>query len=339
MRFIFTLLFAVLMPIAAASAAPRDFLSREAVGEWIDNYRAKPEPARVPLALRALVKANAFKDPESSGFYVGFLAGVIGSDPQRAEAVVNKLLPLPASDEWVLVRAVAYSGLPDWHRHLAKLATKLPTRRAMIGDYLSGKMHTLEKIELDKNPGFFDRLHSKFGKQEPVPTDVSFGRNPELLDTLWGYYFATGKAWPVQRLISILPWSKDNDSLDRLTIGSSAKFTLASNGSRYPDLLALLKRAQAQQPKDVTPILKDVIHAAETMQSPRIRKESIAAIDELRRKGPGFQRKLSTWGYIGQGAIALGCIGLAAAGAVVAGLPCVIGGAASSAVLNYWTAQ
>ena len=50
-------------------------------------------------------------------------------------------------------------------------------------------------------------------------------------------------------------------------------------------------------------------------------------------------RKLAGWGQIGQGAIALGCIGAAVAGAVALGLPCVIGGAASGAVLNWATQE
>ena len=47
---------------------------------------------------------------------------------------------------------------------------------------------------------------------------------------------------------------------------------------------------------------------------------------------------MKVWGYVGQGTIAVTCI---ARRDVAHGgrLPCVIGGAVTSAALNYWTAQ
>jgi hypothetical protein len=56
----------------------------------------------------------------------------------------------------------------------------------------------------------------------------------------------------------------------------------------------------------------------------------------LKRKGPGSKRGISTWGQIGQGAVALGCIAAAVTGQVEIGIPCVVGGALGSAALNYW---
>ena len=61
--------------------------------------------------------------------------------------------------------------------------------------------------------------------------------------------------------------------------------------------------------------------------------------DKLKTKGPGYQRDLKIWGYVGQGAIGITCVVLATISLSAAGLPCVIGGAAISAALNYWAAQ
>lgn len=69
------------------------------------------------------------------------------------------------------------------------------------------------------------------------------------------------------------------------------------------------------------------------------RRSTAAAIDELKRKGPASKRDISTWGQVGQGAFALGCIVAATTGHVELGLPCIIGGAASSAALNFWNTQ
>ena len=54
---------------------------------------------------------GAFKDPESAGAYVGFIAGVIGANPERAEELIGKMFPLPEENHWVIVRAIAYSGI------------------------------------------------------------------------------------------------------------------------------------------------------------------------------------------------------------------------------------
>ena len=138
----------------------------------------------------------------------------------------------------------------------------------------------------------------------------------------------------------MLRWSKDRDAIEKLTLGSMAKYTLAINAMRNPDLLAKLKWAAAQeQPDAVKPVLAEVIEAAETVETGKLRNEALAAIDELRRKGPGYKRDISLWGQVGESALALGCIAAAVTGQVEFGLPCVIGGAATSAALRMWDGQ
>ena len=104
-------------------------------------------------------------------------------------------------------------------------------------------------------------------------------------------------------------------------------------------MLALIKDMAVYQEADVRPILKEVIHAAETSETAGIRKEQLALVDKLKTKGTGYQRDLKTWGLVGQGAIGITCVVLATMSLSAAGLPCVIGGAATSAALNYWAAQ
>ena len=135
------------------------------------------------------------------------------------------------------------------------------------------------------------------------------------------------------------PASNDRDSTDKLTIGNMAKYTLATNASRDGGLLLMVKRASKHQPKNVAAVLDEVIDAAETMETTRMRKDALASIEELKRKGPAYKRDVSTWGQVGQGALALGCIVAATTGHVELGLPCVIGGAGSSAALSAWNNQ
>ena len=152
-----------------------------------------------------------------------------------------------------------------------------------------------------------------------------------------GLLFRQRLLWAdLTRILLMLPWSKDRDDTERLTVGNMAKYTLASNAARDADLLAMLKRGVDRQPDNVQPILQEVIEAAETMEIAHIRKDALASIEDLKRKGPGSKRDISTWGQIGQGAVALGCIAAAATGQVEIGIPCVVGGALGSAALNYW---
>jgi hypothetical protein len=342
MRRYLALTFAGLVALSAttAFAASDDkdkFYSRSAVVEWMDGYRHKPQPERLPAAVRALSEAGALRDPEAAGFFVGFVAGVLATERRQAERLVDAMMPLPAGDQWIVVRGIAYSGLPAWKSMLARLALKLPERRAMIDLYLAGRLPSLDAIELDQSPSFLEKVRLQFGGKPDI-SKVTYGNNPELLDTLWGLYFATAQYRPVWRIITMLPWSKDNDSVAKLNTGSAAKYTLASNASRYPDLLKLLKEMAPYQDADVRPILVEVIKAAETMEAQTIKKQQLAAVEEIKRKGPGYQRDMKLWGYLGQGTIAVGCIVAASLSLTTLGLPCVIGGAVASAAINY-TAQ
>jgi hypothetical protein len=329
---------AVMLVAPRHARADTGFLTRSSVMEWMDSYRNKPDPARVPAAVKALSEFGALREPETAGFYVGFIAGVLRANPKHAEHLVGKMLPLPPADQWLVVRAVAYSGLPDWKALLARTAAKVPARRGMVDAYLTGALPTLDSIELDKSPTWMEKIRESLGSKHKPPL-VSYGRNPELVDTLWGEYFAAGEYRPIWRIMTLLPWSKDRDNTDRLTVGSTAKYTLANNASRYPDLLKTLKEMEGYQEPDVKPILKEVIKAAETTETSAIRKEQLALVDKLKTKGTGAQHDTKIWGTVAQGAIGITCVALAAISLSVAGIPCVIGGAASSAVLTYWAAQ
>jgi hypothetical protein len=326
---------ALLVP-AVAAPPPRggDFTSVTAVQKFMYEYRTKKNLAGVPAAVRALSRLGTLKDPEGSGIYLGFIAGVIGANPGKAEDVIARTLPLTPQDQWVIVRAIAYSGHPDWKNLMSKFAGRMPARAVMIHEYVSGKLPSIDDMALEEpDPTFLQKINL-FNK--PVPGKPTLDKSPELLDVLWGYYFATGSYKPVLRIIAMLPWSKDRDSVEKLTLGSTAKYTLANYAAREPDLLDMLKRAATDQPKNVEPILREVIHAAETVSVAALHREQTAAVEELKRKGPGYKRDVTTWGQVGVGALAIGCVAAAALGQVEIGIPCVIGGSVSSAALGFW---
>jgi len=342
MRTLMAGLIALLAVVPAHAKPPKaaEFNSVDGVLRWIYVYRAKPDPNSVPAAIRTLSRLGGLQDTERAGVYVGFLAGVIGANPLAADEIVDKTLTIQREDRWIVVRAIAYSGRPDWKQLLRKFASRMPERRAMIAKYLAGKSPTLDELAIAPSPSGFERLRDSlridavWGKRE---RKIILEPSPEVLDILWGYYFASGSYGPIMRIVAMLPWSEDRDDVERLTIGSMAKFTLASNAMRDSDLLALLKGSSKarNQPKETVAALNEVTDAAETVEIARIRKQAMGAIDELRRKGPAYRRSANWWGYVGQSAIAGGCIAAAVTGHVEFGLPCVVGGAASSGVVNF----
>ena len=82
-------------------------------------------------------------------------------------------------------------------------------------------------------------------------------------------------------------------------------------------------------------VLTEVIDAAETFELGKVRRDAMASIEQLKTKGPASARNTLWWGQAGQTALALGCIVAGAMGHVEVGVPCIIGGAASSAALKY----
>jgi hypothetical protein len=334
-------------PAAAATSQIDQRTTLDVVQKWIYNYRAKPDYAHVPAAVRVLFRFQSFREPENSGIYLGFIAGAIGSNPARAAWLVNSLFPVPPEDEWVIVRAIAYSGLPEWQALLKRTAVRVPGRQVMIDDYLSGKLLTLGQTPLaEPKPGFFDKVsgifsHGPFSREDKSAErkPVTFANSQDLLDVLWGYYFATGSYTPILRIVSMLPWAKSRETVDKLTIGSMAKYTLASYAVRDAALRDLLKSEVKHQPKEVAVVLNEVIEAADTVQIAALRKEALAAVDELKTKGSDSRRNLDFWGQVGVGAVALGCVTAAALGQVELGIPCVIGGSASQGLLSFWEKQ
>ena len=286
-----------------------EFTRPEELLRWMNGYRTHPQPEKMPMLAKAASSMGIFHDMETAGVYVGFMAGVIEANPKRAEALIAKMFPMPPEDQVAIVRAIAHSGHPRWKDLLRKFAERMPARAVLIDRFITGKLPTLAQMPLDT------------------------GAAP--LDMLWGKYFATGSYEPVVRMVSILKWAKDADNLDRLTVGSMAKLTLATNASRDQALLKMLKAAMAHEARETKAVLSEVIEAAETYELGKVRREAMAAIEQLKVKGPGSARKTAWWGQAGQTALALGCIVASALGHVEIGVPCIIGGAVSSAALKY----
>lgn len=304
------------VPVLAAAATKKTraveppFPRAEAILKWVNGYRADPQPEKLPAAVRAMGELGLLRDLEQSGLHVGFIAGVLGTNPDTAPKLIAEMFPMPPEDQVILIKAIAFSGLPNWKQMLSAFSERMPARQLLIEKYLYGDGKTLFELPLD---------------------DGSF-----VLDSHWGYYFGSGSEPAIGRIVSALVWMKEGNSVEKLTIAAMAKWTLATNATRDKDLLDVLKDQMNLQPSEVVRTqLREVILAAETFETAKIRRDAVAAIDELKAKGPESARNYSWWGQAGQTVLALGCVAASAMGQVQLGIPCVVGGAVSTAALKY----
>ena len=325
------------VPVAPQTAAPspppdmtgdaqasreRDggFTSPDQLMDWISNYRDHREPWRVPAAVHAMNDFGLFGDEEKAWFCIGFIAGVLGSNPKDGPSLVPKMFPMPDKEQAIIIRAIVYSGRPDWRELLEKNSSRMPLRRPLIDDFLNDKRPTLMTLPLDTggSPGIY---------------------------ALWGYYVATGQHEPVVRIMEALRWSKtkadsgfsfrkvfsgwgrDPSALDKITTGGTAKWTLASYAERDRQLLALYRAESGRQPEEIAVPLKDVIKAAEDFESEKVRKDQFGAIEDAQRQKLSNEAGMTKGATAGSIAIATGCVAASALGQAYIALPCVIGGA------------
>ena len=306
----------ILVPAAADAAGKssrepaKAFERAEAVLKWINGYRSAPEPEKLPDAVRAMGEYGLLRELDQAGLHVGFIGGVLATNPGDAPRLIAQMFPMPPEDQVILIKAIAFSGMPNWKAVLSAFAERMPARQVLIAKYLYGDGQTLFALPLDEG---------------------SF-----VLDSHWGFYFGSGSEAAVGRIVSALAWMSEGDSVDKLTIAAMAKWTLASNATRDKELLDTLKGQMNVQASEVARIhLRDVILAAETFETAKIRRDAVAAIDQLKARGPESARNYAWWGQAGQTVLALGCVAASAMGQVQLGIPCVVGGAVSTAALKY----
>ena len=144
----------------------------------------------------------------------------------------------------------------------------------------------------------------------------TFAGNQDLLDTLWGYYFATGSHLPILRIMADAALEQEprhRRQADRRQHG--ALYARKLRRARYgfarisPQRTARCSRTRSRCRST------EVVEAADTVQLGAVRKDALAAVEELKAKGSDSRRNLDFWGQVGVGAVALGCVSAAALGA------------------------
>ena len=225
------------------------------------------------------------------------------------------MFPMPPEDQVAIVRAIAYSDLPDWKDLMLKFAERMPARKALIDRFVYGKQPTLQADGARRRHGAA-RHAVGLSTSPPAPSSRSL------------------------RMVSILVWAKDQNNVERLTIGSMAKLSLATNASRDKELLDMLKALHERRGQG---------HARRPAGGDRRRRDLRVRARAQGRdgghrpaedEGPGVgAQHVSGGARRARRRWRSGCIVAGAMGQVQVGIPCVLGGAVSGAALKYITPQ
>lgn len=226
------------MICAVASAADGRFSEPTTLGRWITYYYVQPEPQLVGDAVRAASSQGFMKEGRGAPPFFGFVAGVLGKNPDMARPLAEKLASLPEIDQPVLVLGIWYSRHPDTKQLLGTLLKSMPAQKQMIEHFLANTA-----------PGILD-----------LPLE----QGPWVLDALWGYFMATGDGSPVIRIIGALPWVNVRGDIPRLSVGGAAKWSLTSNAVQHERVLAVCREQVKTQTQEVVEVLKEVIESAES---------------------------------------------------------------------------
>lgn len=225
-----------LVPAGYAQAHEHAFSSQEEVIDWVNAYHVQPEPRRFSEALRIMSEEGLLGMPAAQPLIAGFMSGVFVDNPDQVAVWLRQAGRLPADH-----RSLVLLGL--WHTGQAEAAAIV--KAAIAGD-----------PAIEANLGF---LSSRVAQHV---TALPLEQGHWVLNTLWGYYLATGDERAVIRVIQVLPWVEHMDRPGHMSIGRAAYWSLAVNAARQPDVLRICEAQLATQPEKAGRLLRKVITQA-----------------------------------------------------------------------------
>ena len=219
------------------------FTDAEQAGQWFTSYYLKPEPERIPDALRTMSAAGLLKPDKGAPPMTGFLAGAFAARPQGARPLAQGLAFLPEDEQPILLLGLWYSGIPDAKAIFRELSSAMPSHKA--------------------------RIEFLLGTPAPRIVEMPPDQGAWVLDAWWGYFLATGDELPVRAVIAVLPWTQIRGDVGRLAIGGAARWSLASNAVQHDRVLEICKTQLPVQPPQTARLLDEVVKAAEAERAKR----------------------------------------------------------------------
>ena len=182
--------------------------------DWLMNYYKNPSPETFVTEVNNLSKSGVLSDPELKQTISVFLSRILAANPDKTLKWMKELENLNGSDMEPVFYAVWLSD-------------------------------TKESKEYLKSIGANKALNAKPTDFLQIPIN-----NPNTLDALWAYFFATGQSEPIRRIVSAFNYEEHSDALEayktskkteqdkqNAILGSiflSARWSLESNIKHHP---------------------------------------------------------------------------------------------------------
>ncbi len=202
--------------LASPATAPAAGEKTPAIGDdWLTFYYRNPNPDQLVPQLKAWSAEGTLRDQQARAPLVAFLSQVFRQNADRINEWYSQLKDLPAVDLETLTLAL-------W-----------------MSDTKAGKQ-LLQK-----------ELPSVYGEKPPPDILKLKLDSASTLDLLWGYYFATGDSQALRRIVSMFNFADAPDKVkgvpdDRTplykTLPDAAKWSLSSNATQHPKVLADCKK-------------------------------------------------------------------------------------------------
>lgn len=207
---------------AINTSAPAAINSQADVVQWMTYYYLHPQPDLLVPALQYADSTGLIEKGQAP--LTAFVSRVFAQNPDRIKDWANDLKGLSNRSKPMLWSALWWSTTIPGKEALDSLMTTLTEKQKT--EVISQMAHPAEPIE-----------------QMEI-------KSPEVLDELWGAFSATGDVKYVNRLMTVLPWAQNaNGDLNRMMIGSAARWSLTSNAQQHPLVLKACIEARSTKPE------------------------------------------------------------------------------------------
>lgn len=183
-------------------------------GSWLINYYKSPNPNDFVSEVKKLSKSGILGNPKHKQNIAVFLSQILAANPDKTSQWLKELHDLNKADMEPVFYAVWFSDTKESKEYLKSIgATKA----------LEAKPVNFLQAEVD---------------------------NPNTLDALWSYFFATGKVEPIRKIISALNYAGYDGALEAYktskkteedkrkaileSVYKSARWSLESNIKQHP---------------------------------------------------------------------------------------------------------
>lgn len=208
---------------------PTEFTSDNEFRNWFAFYYRKPDPDRLPAAVRFMDRNGYLsRHPDIASI---FIAKVLEANPDKVKDWFADLASENQSTWNVLVISAWLAKTPDFRGLIAANIHKADVDQQK-------RMKTLE----DKDPYQFDMRTVQI-------------YDPRQINMLWAAFSVTGDQQYVIRIIDLVEMYTAETGEIESQIGEAAIMTLANNSMQYDEVRKLCQSAEERHPSPRTRLL------------------------------------------------------------------------------------